>query len=81
MSLTFLQMQQNFQQLMATQSRLIGADIEAIKREHGQLRLICYELMSHIDAITKAAVKAGIYTPPEPIVSAENASQSELIAK
>ena len=71
MSVSFQQLQQNFQQLMATQSRLIGQDIEAIKKEHGQLRLICYELMNHIDAITKAAVKAGIYTPPEPIVSAE----------
>jgi hypothetical protein len=71
MSLSFAQIQQQFQQLMATQSRLIGLDIGAVKKEQEQLRLVCYELMNHVSAITKALQDAKLYTPPEPITSQE----------
>jgi hypothetical protein len=73
MSMSFQVLQQNFQQLMATQSRLIGQDIEAVKKEQGQLRLICYELMNYVSAMSKALQDAKLYTPPEPIVSQEKA--------
>jgi ABC-type amino acid transport substrate-binding protein len=73
MSLSFKQIQD----MLSTNLRLVGADIDAMRKDIGKIRLVVFQLMENQARMLQALQEKGIDINLEPIVEEQKQDAKE----